>query len=288
MLRSTRTLAALLPLLLAGCFTDAGSGGTSNTTSGGSTTADDTTGSQISVSETAPPPTTGISAGTTSSSETEDTEGSGETGGTTADTDSGSSSGSESSDSDESSTGSDVLLVEELQPGDLIVTEIMANPNCTFDNCEWFEVLNTTAFPIELEGLRIGDQDVVAGNAVPDVIVQSAILEPNTRGVLALEDLWPYPDYSPLAVYNGVELGNSDLVTIGLFRPDDTVIDVAADFFPNEPQGRSRRLLPTALDAVSNDDDDNWCWSDTPLPSTSIGDDWGTPGYDADDCFPFE
>ena len=285
MLRSTRTLVAVSSLLLGGCFIDEGGDTPADSTSGGSTTDDVSTGSQISAGpvsgNTVDPTTTGISAGSSSGSSGADdsTSSDDDSGSTSSDTDSG-----DTSDGS-STTGTLLLTVDELEPGDLLITEIMANPHCVLDHCEWFELLNTTELPIELDGLRIGDRDVVQGGAQPIALLQSAVLDPGARGVLAREDLWPYPDFEPLARYANLPLSNGEFETVGIYRPDGEIIDEAADFLPNEEQGRSRRLLPTALDAEANDEDENWCWSDTPLTSTSLNNDWGTPGYDADDCF---
>ena len=61
-------------------------------------------------------------------------------------------------------TGSNTLI-----PGDLIMTEVMANPWPSFDNAtwpggEWVEILNTGTADIDLTGYSIED---AAGNALP-------------------------------------------------------------------------------------------------------------------------
>ncbi len=43
-------------------------------------------------------------------------------------------------------------------PGDLLITEMMANPAAVSDsNGEWFEILNTSSNPIDLNGLSLRD-----------------------------------------------------------------------------------------------------------------------------------
>lgn len=45
-----------------------------------------------------------------------------------------------------------------IQPGDLFISEIMANPSAVSDaNGEWFELFNASANPIDLNGLTISD-----------------------------------------------------------------------------------------------------------------------------------
>ena len=45
--------------------------------------------------------------------------------------------------------------------GDLIITEVMANPaKCTDAMGEWFEVFNTTGSPVKLDGMLFGRTDL--------------------------------------------------------------------------------------------------------------------------------
>ena len=48
--------------------------------------------------------------------------------------------------------------VDSIAEGDLIVTEIMFNPSSTaWHRGQWFEIYNTSADTIDLQGLEIGD-----------------------------------------------------------------------------------------------------------------------------------
>ncbi len=292
MFRSTCTLLATLALVLpAGCFIDGGGddddvGATTGETAD-ETTAD--TGSQITVNS-----TTGVSASSTdtTSSTTDDTT-SGEsdptleTGEPDTDTDTVADTGTDTDTTASSSTGDDTLSVAELQPGDLIITEVMANPNCMGDNCEWFELYNATEFDIDLLNLGIGDRGDFENGTPGTFITVSAVLPAGAVGAIARQELWPYDKSpEPLARYsNSVQLSNSTFEQVAVFS-GNTVIDVSASFLPNEQDGHSRVLLNEFWNGLDHTDSDDWCWSNTVLPSTSTSDDWGTPASDLVECLP--
>ena len=50
---------------------------------------------------------------------------------------------------------------EAANPGDVVINEIMQNPSAVFDSDgEWFELINTTNNPIDIDGWTIEDNDV--------------------------------------------------------------------------------------------------------------------------------
>ncbi len=299
MFRSNCTLAATLALVLpTGCFIDGGSGDDDDTTTTGGTTdgADSGTGSGITASQSTTNTTTGISATATDSTspttldttldttvgETDPTADTGDTG-----TETGTDTDPDTDTGGSSSTGDDTLSVDELEPGDLIITEVMANPNCMGDNCEWFELYNTTEFDIDLLNLGIGDRDDYDAGTPGTFVTMSAILPAGEVGAIARAELWPYnesPD--PLARYsNSVQLSNGTFERVAVFS-GNTVIDVSASFLPNDESGRSRALRAEFWTGTDHTDSDDWCWSNTVLPSTSVANDWGTPGSDLIECLP--
>jgi len=298
--RSTCTLAATLAFVLpAGCFID---GGGDDDDVGATTgeTADETTsgtGSQITITtQSTVNPTTGVSAtvtDTTSSTTQDTTAAESDPTMETGDTDTGSDTGSvtdtdpDTDSGTSSTTGDDTLSVADLEPGDLIITEVMANPNCMGDNCEWFELYNTTGFDIDLMNLGIGDRDDFENGTPGALISVSAILAAGEVGTLARQELWPYDESpEPLARYsNSVQLSNSTFEQVAVFS-GNTVLDVSATFLPNEQSGRSRMLLADSWTGLDHTDSDDWCWSDTILPSTSTSDDWGTPASNLIECLP--
>ncbi len=54
--------------------------------------------------------------------------------------------------------GSSMLAAANLQPGDLVVSEVLANPGAVADSAgEWFEIYNRSANPFDLSGLVLRD-----------------------------------------------------------------------------------------------------------------------------------
>lgn len=162
-------------------------------------------------------------------------------------------------------------------PGDVVINEIMQNPNAVTDATgEWFELYNTTNAPIDLNGWTIADAGSdahVIDNSGPLIIDAGAYLvlganaDTATNGGIMV-------DYA----YSSITLGNGDDELI-LITPDSIEVDrVAWDggpLFP-DPTGASMSLQATNQD---NNDGANWCEATTPY-----GDgDFGTPGA-ANDC----
>jgi len=161
-----------------------------------------------------------------------------------------------------------------LNPGDLVINEIIQNPDAVFDsNGEWFEIYNNTADPIDLQGLVITDDGSDSHTIGSSVIVASegyAVLGNNaditTNGGVSV-------DYE----YSGVFLGNSDdevVIVDGGTEVDRVNYDNGATF--PDPTGASMALIGTFLD---NNQGVNWCESTT----TYGAGDSGTPGA-ANDC----
>jgi len=143
--------------------------------------------------------------------------------------------------------------------GSVIITEVMQNPNAVSDsNGEWFEIYNTTANDIDLNGWEFKD-DVSTTEGF--VVTNSLIIPANgyllfaNNGDSALNGGLPTPDY----VYSGLSLGNgSDGIVISCSSTDiDTVIWDNGATFP-DPNGASMALDPTKLNATDNDNGVNW------------------------------
>lgn len=163
--------------------------------------------------------------------------------------------------------------VEDLKAGDLVVSEIMFNPTCAQDNCEWIEVYNNTASAVDLMGLVIQD-DAQNPNAQGKVTVP-AIVDPGKFVVLGLKTMvtWPYAE-PPAAFYgNNPLLGNSgDQVFL---KNSTLTIDSTAKYpTPAMNEGHSFKLDPTKLNAVDNDNAMNWCFSSVLF---FMDKEWGSP-----------
>ena len=183
---------------------------------------------------------------------------------------------------DESSTGEEeALSVDDLLPGDLVVTEVMYNPSCTGDACEWIEILNTTGSTVNLVDLYIQDNDYNAGNQgriTTDVILEPGELAVIARGVSS----WPYM-FEPDAIYGpnpGLNNGSPDRVVL---RNSTEILDETCTFFLDGEQGVAWSLTATHLDSVSNDTSNFWCPAVAELPAAMYTE-FGSPGVMNPSC----
>lgn len=109
-----------------------------------------------------------------------------------------------------------------LAPNDLIITEYLANPVGVSDaQAEYFEIYNATSHNIDLGGLTVRD------DGSNQFTVSSAMIAPLSFAVFSSSDgaaLGLTPAYvygSAMALTNGDD-------EIGLYRPDDTLINKVA------------------------------------------------------------
>jgi len=173
-------------------------------------------------------------------------------------------------------------------PGDLIITEIMNNPDAVSDTTgEWFELYNTTGSSIDIDGWTIKDDGsnlhVIDGatggtTTVPanGYLVLGRSSNPADNGNAPV-------DYSYGS--DGLTLGNgTDEVVVVL---PDGVTEIARINYDNgatfpDLTGESMQLDPAFLNPTDYDDGSNWC------PAlTAYGDgDLGTPGAANETCAP--
>ncbi len=166
-------------------------------------------------------------------------------------------------------------------PGDVIVTEFMKNPDETPDaDGEWVELRNMTANPINLKGWKIkdlgGDSHTIAEN-VSLAAFGYALLAINGDTLL---NCGVDADY----VYVNFELDNDGSDEILVVAPDGTIIDevVFNESSFHDQAGYSVMLSPSAMTAAKNDIGSNWCLGNKALDCG----DWGTPGGVNFNCLP--
>lgn len=237
-----------------------------------------------------PEGSTGVLPGTTAAETSDGSTGqAGSTGGVIADESTSSSStghGEEGESStgakqDESTGAAPALGVDELEPGDLVITEVMWNPSCSGDSCEWIEILNATDSPVSLLDLYVQDSDrsvANQGRVTTDLVVEPGELAVITRGV----SFWPY-DFSPDAIYGpnpGLNNGEPERV---LLLNSIEVLDETAYFFLDVDEGVAWSLSGELLDATSNDAAVSWCGVTALLPTVST-DEHGSPGVLNESC----
>lgn len=174
---------------------------------------------------------------------------------------------------------SDCDAAPTLQPGDLVITEIMQNPSGSDTGNEWFEVYNATGSEIDLNGFEISDNGTNSHTIGSSVVVPAGGYVVLASGSGAVTGGVDY-------VYSGISLANGDDEII-LTAPDETEIDrVEYDGglnFP-DPDGASMTLDPNNLNATDNDTGSNWCEGSTSFNGGANGTGFGTPGMANDAC----
>ncbi|MEZ4265452.1 MAG: lamin tail domain-containing protein, partial [Myxococcota bacterium] len=162
------------------------------------------------------------------------------------------------------------------QPGDLVITEILATPVSAAQVTEWFEILNVSSSPINLAGLQIKDKGVdnVTLPATPVVINPDQYLAigrtVNIGGGLTAD----------IGLSNKFFLAASDSIILVMNgQTIDEVTYSAALGFPSTT-GSSMSLDPKAYFG-NNSLASNWCSSQTVYGS---GPDLGTPRAGNEPC----
>lgn len=162
-----------------------------------------------------------------------------------------------------------------VQPGVVLITEIMKNPSMTDDTMgEWIELYNTTDTAIDLNGWTIrdgGNDNHVITAAAPLMIQPHGFFvlgrngQPSTNGGLSV-------DY----VYTNFNLSNKDDEILLVSADNQEVDRVAYDdgvSFPDEV-GSSLSLDPKYFELEANDSGEAWCDG---AEAYGLGD-FGTPG----------
>jgi hypothetical protein len=163
--------------------------------------------------------------------------------------------------------------------GQVVITEVMKNPATVTDaNGEWFELYNTTSIAIDIEGWTVrddGTDSFVISNGGNGVLVPAhsyIVLAANgdslaNGGVAATFDY----DWNLCKLDNGAD--ELVLVAPGAVEIDRIEYD-AGIVWPDFP-GAALNLKSSVLDAVGNDDGNNWCPASTPISGTNA--DTATP-----------
>jgi hypothetical protein len=166
------------------------------------------------------------------------------------------------------------LEVGDLVPGDLVITEILQDPDAVADALgEWFEVLNASGAAVDLGGLVLSDLDidhhVVDGHPVVPAggrAVFGRNADPATNGGVAVDVVFR------MWLANGTD----ELILSNEAGVIDEVAWDGGAAFP-DPRGAAMAVSEAALQ--DNDLGGSWCEAVTPF-----GDgDHGTPGA-PNDC----
>lgn len=175
-----------------------------------------------------------------------------------------------------------VAPVEEAQPGDVVFSEMMVNPESVDDEIgEWIELYNTSDYSVDLAGYSFHDDDIdiwILGTIIvppKEYAVLCADTNPATNGGVPC-DAWFQRDWEGdgLALANGPDelvLTRADGVEIDWLYYDDSWFTIAV----------ATGVDPDHLNGGANNDGQHWC-DQTTITAPMV--EPGTPGYENDHC----
>ena len=173
---------------------------------------------------------------------------------------------------------------EPAEPGDLVFSELMINPEVVDDaHGEWVELYNTAGHPVDVSGYAFHDLDYDSWELTGPFVVPAhgyfvmcAETELSLNGGVPC-DGW----FQRVSLGGGLALANSPDEVV-LTRPDGVEIDrleYDETWFTN---GVAMGVDPLELDADGNDDPAAWCDQATVV---ALGGEPGTPGESNDPCW---
>ncbi len=171
--------------------------------------------------------------------------------------------------------------VVNLVAGDLLVTEIMADPSeCGDNDCEWIEVKNISGGSVNLQGLVLSDADGGVGDL--KLTDPTAVLADGGHAVLGTGGGggWGYTDFTPDGFYGSVPAWNNSGDTVILSNASG-VLFTSPGTGSRTDAGVSWQLEFSVSDAADGSNETLWCPSSTPIGTSK---DFGTPGSDNDSC----
>lgn len=166
--------------------------------------------------------------------------------------------------------------------GDLVITEVMIDPDGTDTGKEWLEVFNTLGTPLDLRGYTVSYRQGTA--AAKSHTVRASVQVP-ARGYVALGDVRSGPNPSWIGYSYGDTLGafNNSSGTLSIRCGMTTIAEYT--YTRAARSGRSRMLGGGVdPDASRASSETNWC--DTPTSTEFTPRGYGTPGGPNPPCSP--
>ena len=156
-------------------------------------------------------------------------------------------------------------------PGDLVITEFLADPNGTDTGNEWIEVFNTLGTPLDLKGITVYLKKP-DGTGLKQHLIKAGTVPAN--GYLALGDVRMGALPMHIGYAYGDDLGAmpQDTATLGLKCGSVTLDETT---YTKVTAGKSRQLNATLTPSgVNNDAESSFCDGLTQYD----GSNYGTPG----------
>ena len=190
------------------------------------------------------------------------------------------SSGDDDGDADDATDG-DGVDCGSLVAGDLVITEIMANPAGEDRGSEYFEVYNASSGAIDLDGLTLV-YSLADGSNEKTHDVDALSIEPGDYLVLGTADADALPDFMDYGFGNDLGALRNAGAALAL-RCDETEIDRT-----EYPSAEGKDGVASILDGeagpdyTANDDLENFCDATTEF-ATGL---FGSPGEANESCNP--
>ena len=172
-------------------------------------------------------------------------------------------------------------------PGEVIINEVMVDPSSVTDKKgEWLEVYNTSAYWLDLYGMRLMDGDV-DDFMVEEISYGSMIMGPGHFILICAEsDFWNnggvncHGTFNHQTFGNGFGMSNSE-DEVALVTPYGEILDVMGYNSGFVSTGMSKGLDPRNASEAENDNLNYWCDQTNFMPQG----DRGSPGSENTWCF---
>jgi len=152
--------------------------------------------------------------------------------------------------------------------GEVIVTEIMANPNAVEDTIgEWFEIYNTTARTINLKGCEFSDDGTDSFSVDTELLISSGDFLIFARAD-AGTSLLPAVDF--ISIDFSLSNSSDEIILTSL-----SGINIDEVGYTISDAGKSSQLSSSQLDSAANDAVENWSLSTAVISIENS--DLGTP-----------
>jgi hypothetical protein len=160
-------------------------------------------------------------------------------------------------------------------PGDLVISELMIDPDGTDTGAEWIEVYNSLGAPLEIKGFSVYVRDLDGTNLKTHIIKAGSV---PSQSYFVMGDVrsGPNPSWVNYSYADGLgSMGNARGV-VGI-RCGTTVLDEVT-YTRTAKSGRSRMLRGGTIspNSLENDNEQNWC--DTSPGLVYLTPNAGTPG----------
>ena len=169
----------------------------------------------------------------------------------------------------------------DLLAGDLVITEVMANPEGTDTGQEYFEVYNASSETIDASGLTLV-YSLADGENEKTHDVEELSIEPGAYVALGTADPAALPDYIGYGFANDLGALRNGGALLALRCGDEEVDRIeyaSAEGSAGVAWGLDGAIAP---DHIANDDPENFCGATTEF----AGGNFGTPGAANDACTP--